>query len=91
MLRYRRTRKRSGWSGAGVLGWSWAGGVAYAYGRTDGARSVDVGHRGTWHRVPVGDNGWWLVLVAADEGELLDLHRVPRPRGAPRGEPRIAG
>jgi hypothetical protein len=87
--------RESGWSDAGLVGESSASGVFYAYGRAPGTTSVEVGHRGTWRAVPVGADGWWLVLAPADERERFDLSRVPAPPSAPStasgGEPRIAG
>ena len=80
---------------AGILAQGWSSGVAYAYGRTPGAENVQVSLRGTPATVPVGTNGWWLVLVPAEEDDEFDLSAVPPPlqlrhrRG--RRPPRIAG
>jgi hypothetical protein len=69
------------WSGAGVLGSSWAGGAAFAYGRHAGCVAVQVSFRGRRHEVVVGPDGWWVFATPADEGEWLDLSAVPVPPG----------
>jgi hypothetical protein len=86
----------AGSSGAALLGQGWSGGVAYAYGHAPDAGGVEIGFRGDVRPVPVNEHGWWLVLVAAEEGEGFDLSRAPnfRPIRWPTDDdapPRIAG
>ena len=89
--------RETGDVGAGIAGQSRASGTGYAYGHAPGTSAVEIGYRGEAQEVPVDENGWWLYLVETDDGEGLDLSRVPVPdwarrsRSRPSGPPRIAG
>jgi hypothetical protein len=87
--------RESGWNNAALLGSGWLDGVAYAYGRTPAASSVQIGLRGAVREVTVNDHGWWVFTAEASENERLDLGAVPDPFSGPpspdQGPPRIAG
>jgi hypothetical protein len=88
--------RESGWGNASILEEGCLYGVGYAYGHTPDADSVEVGTRGDVRRVPVNEDGWWMVLVPGDGSDRLDLSRVPSRWPTSRaigggGPPRIAG
>ena len=89
--------REGGYVSAGTAGQGRASDTGYAYGHAPGASAVEIGYRGEIREVPVAETGWWLFLVPTDDGEWMDLSRVPVPncarsrRSHPSGPPRIAG